>query len=167
MRCLPLNAGVGTCSVTIPDNFLSASTSAPVTIRVSYPRDDTRRITAAADPVVVQLSKAPVYSPLTAPGVFLVFPVRAVIPGSTFSVSVYAYSPQKCVNEFLLPFVFDPAALKLVQGQENSALYSAGLLLEDKLDEGIFSLSVKSARSPGTCSSRRVSGAVAAYTPWP
>ena len=113
----------------------------------------------AADPVVVQLSKAPVHSPLTAPGVFLVFPVRAVIPGSTFSVSVYAFSPQKCVNEFLLPFAFDPAALQLVQGQENSALYSVGLLLEDKLDEGVFSLSVKSARSPGTCSSRRVSGA--------
>ena len=104
----------------------------------------------------MQLWSAPTYSPMTAAGVFLDFPVRAVLPGSTFSVPVYAYSPDKCVNEFLLPFAFDPASLRLFQGSENSALYSAGLLLEDKLDEGFFSLSVQSARSPSTCSRRRV-----------
>jgi hypothetical protein len=130
---------------------------AQVVVQARYVVPSGSTLTSRAPPFSLPLHAPPAWAPLSQPAVFITFPVRPLFAGSVFAIGVYAYSPQRCVNEFLLPFFFDPTVLRLDGGGENSALYSPGLLIQDKLAEGIFSLSVQSARSPSTCNVRRVS----------
>lgn len=147
------------CSSSLAENNLpppgGAVQTGAIVVTITSPFG-TAEISASSEPVAVELHPPPAWTPMASPGVFISWPVRAVLPGSSFTARVYAYSPDKCVNEFLLPVFFDPSHVSLDFAEENQALYSPAVKVEDRLGQGVFSLSVQSAKSPSTCSQRRV-----------